>query len=351
MSARIDGSSIIVDDSKEASQIYNRGWFGAPQPGGSLRLDLIEALYLLESGRIEVRGGKKRLAFEQLFRLGNKALENFEIQYLVYRDLRGRGYVVKGNRGSADFRVFPRGGSPSKTPSKWWVCALSERTLFSFKKILSDLSVSKGLRKNLLLAIVDEEGDVTYYEVKIANPSGRHSGKTKMAPTEALFTGDRVIIGDSDAGESFLRSNFFGKLLGDKLQLSLIEAAFLADRSLLVLRNSKTGRKISNETLKRHARRLQRDFDLRLKAYEDLKDRGLIVKTGFKYGSHFRAYEDDPNKMHARYLIHAVPKGYSAFWPEISRAIRLAHGVRKEILFGEIGSGGVEYLRLARCRP
>jgi len=351
MSARIDGSSVIVDDSKEANQIYNRGWFGAPQPGGALRLDLIEALYLVESGRMDVRDGRRRVAFEQLLRLGNKTLQNFEIQYLVYRDLRGRGYVVKGNRGSADFRVFPRGGSPSKTPSKWWVCALSERTMFSFDRTLADLSVSKGLRKNLLLAIVDEEGDVTYYEVKIVTPSGRHRGRAKMVPAEALFTGDRVIVMDPETGGSFLRSNFFGKLLGDKLQLSLIEAAYLADRSLLVLRNSKTGRKISNETLKRHARRLQRDFDLRLKAYEDLKERGLIVKTGFKYGSHFRAYEDDPDKMHARYLIHAVPKGYSAIWPEISRAIRLAHGVRKEILFGEIGSGEVEYLRLARCRP
>jgi len=119
----------------------------------------------------------------------------------------------------------------------------------------------------------------------------------------------------------------------------------------LSLRNANSGRAVECGQLKRLARRIQRDFDLRLEAYKDLKEKGLVVKTGFKYGSHFRAYEGDPNRMHARFLVHAVPQDYSAIWPEISRAIRLAHGVRKEILFGRIGGKDVEYIRLSRCRP
>ena len=88
----------------------------------------------------------------------------------------------------------------------------------------------------------------------------------------------------------------------------------------------------------------------RLRAYEDLTARGVISKTGFKYGAHFRAYEGDPEVHHAKYLVHVVPKGHRGAWPEISRAVRLAHGVKKQILFGEVGDG-VRYVKLERVRP
>jgi len=77
----------------------------------------------------------------------------------------------------------------------------------------------------------------------------------------------------------------------------------------------------------------------------------MVVKTGFKYGTHFRVYEDDPEKTHARYLVHALPEDYSTTWPEMSRAVRLAHGVKKEILFAWVREQGTEYLRLTRVRP
>lgn len=351
MPGRLSDSHVIVDDSAEASQIYNRGWYGNPQSGGALKLEILEALYLLETGRLSVLREGEPIDFVQLFKLGNRDLPNFEIKYLVYRDLRGRGYVVKSNGGSADFRVFPRGGTPSKTTSKWWVSALSERSLFRLEKVLEDLTKSKGLRKDLLLAIVDEEGDVTYYEVRKANPAGRQKKKQISERIEGLFTGDRVIIDDPHAAQSLQKDHFFGKLLGDRLQLSLIEAAYLMSSGQLSLKSAKSGRGMNTAQLRSHARKVQRDFDLRLKAYEDLKGRGLVVKTGFKYGSHFRAYEGDPNRTHARFLVHAVPEDYSTIWPEMSRAIRLAHGVRKEILFGRVGKGEIDYIRLSRCRP
>jgi len=352
MAGQVVDDHVIIEDQSESSQIYNRGWYGTPQSGGSLKLDLIEALYLLETERLIVKTGDSTLGFMDLMRLGNKIDKNFEIRYLVYRDLRSRGYIVKSDGGMADFRVFPRGGSPSKTPSKWWVFALSERSLFDLDAILASLASGKGLRKELLLAIVDEEGDVTYYEIRQASPAGRTRKAKADQVAEGFFTGDRVIVSDPSAAKALHEGQFYGRLLGDKLQLSLIEASYLADSGHLVLRNARTGRPMDAEQLKRHARKTQRDFDLRLKAYEDLRKRGLIVKTGFKYGSHFRAYEGDPNKMHARFLIHAVPDGYIAFWPEISRAIRLAHGVRKEILFCKVGDDDeVEYVKLMRYRP
>ena len=151
---------------------------------------------------------------------------------------------------------------------------------------------------------------------------------------------------------SYLHGNgFYGKELGEALQLSLIETAHLMRKGILTVKNGKTGRAISQDTFLRQARKVQRDFDTRLQVYEDLKSKGLIVKTGFKYGSHFRAYAEHPDTCHARFLVHAVPKSYKSMWPEISRAIRLAHGVKKEMLFGLVSRDGTEYIKLKRVRP
>jgi tRNA-intron endonuclease len=90
---------------------------------------------------------------------------------------------------------------------------------------------------------------------------------------------------------------------------------------------------------------------LRLHTYRDLKAKGLVAKTGFKYGTHFRVYEGDPANHHSKYLVHAVPEEYSTTWAEVSRAIRLAHGVKKEVLFASVGGPEVLYIRLKRVRP
>jgi tRNA-intron endonuclease len=144
---------------------------------------------------------------------------------------------------------------------------------------------------------------------------------------------------------------FFGKLMGERLQLSLLETAYLMEIGVVILRHSTTGRTIDLDDFKEKARQIQADFDLRLHIYKDLKARGLIVKTGFKYGTHFRAYEADPDHHHAKYLFHALPPGFTSTWPEISRAVRLSHGVKKEMLFGMKLRQGGRYLNLKRVRP
>jgi len=84
--------------------------------------------------------------------------------------------------------------------------------------------------------------------------------------------------------------------------------------------------------------------------YRDLRSRGVVVKTGFKYGTHFRAYEGDPEKIHARYLVHSLPADYRGGWPEVSRAVRLAHGVKKHLVLASCGES-IAYVHLERVRP
>lgn len=351
MTGQLKGSDVWVEDQAEASQIHNKGFYGVPQSGGTLKLDLMEAVYLVESERLEIASDGEPLGTSDLLRLAHRLSEGFEVRYLVYRELRQRGYVVKLGHHPLDFRVFPRGGSPNKTPSKWWVAAISERSTFDLGKLLEDLDRTTDVRKNLLLAIVDEESDVTYYEVRRVHPKGKLGAVDLTKSVDGILMADRVLVPDKESAAAIHGGQFFGKLIGPTLQLSLIEAMFLVEIGVLKLRDAKSNREVSSTSLKKRARSLQPDFDLRLDAFKDMKDRGLVVKTGFKYGSHFRAYEGDPGKQHARYLVHAVPKDYTAMWPEISRAVRLAHGVKKEILLGRVSEKEVEYVGLNRYRP
>jgi len=345
----IDGE-ILVQDEREASQIYEKGQFGTPQSGGGLKLDLMEGIYLKESGRLEVMRKGRKVKMERLIRLANGLIPCFEIKYLVYRDLRQRGYVVKGNIPPLDFRVFPRGGGPNRTPSKYWVCALSERSVFDLEELTKILSRVMEVRKELLLAVVDEESDLTYYVVQDVRPKGRvPQQKLKLLAT-ATFLEDRSLVLDPEEAKRLHETEFFGKMVGNRLQLSLLETAHLLKRGVIEVRNARTGRKMGLERFMREARKVQPDFDLRLRVYEDLKDRGIVVKTGFKYGSHFRAYVGRPDRDHAKYLVHAFPHNYRGMWPEISRAVRLAHGVKKTILLGRVGNN-IRYIRLQRVRP
>jgi len=352
MTGKLAGNEVLVEDQAEASQIHNKGSYGVPQTGGGLKLDLMEAIYLVESERLEILSDDKKLSASTLLMLGHKSSEGFEVRYLVYRELRQRGYIVKLGQPPLDFRVFPRGGAPTKTPSKWWVSAISERSTFDLSKSLEHLDRTNDVRKKLLLAVVDEESDVTYYDVKRVTPKGKLGAVDLSRTMDGVLMADRVLIPDPESVLALHSGGHnFGKQIGPTLQLSLIEAAFLVELGALKLTDAKVGRSVNLATLKRRARALQPDFALRLEAFKDLKGRGLIVKTGFKYGSHFRAYEGDQNTQHARYLVHAVPEDYTAMWPEVSRAVRLAHGVKKEILLGKVSKKEVEYVSLSRYRP
>ncbi len=258
--------------------------------------------------------------------------------------------MVKEGIPPLDFRVFSRGSGPDKGPTKYWVLAVSERSVFDLPELEAILEDVAKVRKQLMLCVVDEESDITFYRVTKAAPKGELVVGGGESRVEAIFLRDRAIVHDPQGAKDLYESGFYGKMLGDSLHLSLLETVYLLKRGVMVVRRAQTGRAMGLKALLREAKRIQPDFDLRLRVYEDLKERGIIVKTGFKYGSHFRGYEGDPEGHHAKYLIHALPQDFRGMWPEISRAVRLAHGVRKEILLGRTGPS-VEYVRIQRIRP
>ncbi|HUR68256.1 MAG TPA: tRNA-intron lyase [Candidatus Thermoplasmatota archaeon] len=351
---------VLVADEKEANALYNKGFFGVPQSGGSLQLDLIEALYLLENRRLSVRDHD----VASLLRHASAAEHDFEIRYIVYRDLRDRTFVVKPSNltdpvhqrhdvtpvTTGVYNVYARGAVPGRSPSTHLVRCASERGALDGPALLAEIDRAKKHQKLLLVALVDEEGDLTYFDA-------REPSLSADAPTlphhasDAHLLDDRVVVSDPDQGKALFADGYFGRDVGIGHQLSFPEAVYLAEAGKLTVLSA-DGRTIVGEALLRErASALEPDFPLRLALYGDLRRRGLVVKTGFKFGTHFRIYTGAPDEEHAPYLVHALPAERRVAWPEVAGFVRLAHGVRKRLFFAVPTGPGFRLLELARRKP
>nr|EGQ40771.1 MAG: tRNA intron endonuclease [Candidatus Nanosalinarum sp. J07AB56] len=176
---------------------------------------------------------------------------------------------------------------------------------------------------------------------------------------EAKLLNDSVHIPDSDAAEDVHSELYYGKMREGVLELSLPEAMHLVDRQEIEV--SKNGEKLSREKTFETFCSQDGDFDQKYTVYDDLRDRGFIVKTGFKFGTHFRTYprgvnpyKEGPktNQEHTQRLVHAVHESREWSMEEISRLVRLAENVRADFVFGVVDSEhDVTYYEIDRLTP
>ena len=160
---KLSGDRAFSEREKAINQFYNKRYFGQIV-NGKLFLSLIEAAYLREKEKIRVVDGERELSFEDIVELGRRRDEGFDIKYLVYRDLRDRGYVVKSAlKFGSHFRVYRRGLDEH---SQWLVWVVPENLHFSPNDITARVRVAHGVRKNMIMAVVDEDNDVVYYEIE-----------------------------------------------------------------------------------------------------------------------------------------------------------------------------------------
>ncbi|MEE8358994.1 MAG: tRNA-intron lyase [Candidatus Hydrothermarchaeales archaeon] len=159
---------------------------------------------------------------------------------------------------------------------------------------------------------------------------------------------DRVILREPSL-VSKLYEKGFGRMVDNSLELSLLEALFLLERdSITISENEKS--LTSDDLLKRVD---EEEFMLRYRVFKDFRERGYVVKSGFKFGAHFRVYERGKyTDAHSVYLVHAVTEGDSLSFHELSRAIRLSQSVKKEMIFAVVDDeGDVTYYTIDRITP
>lgn len=343
------GNKIAVERPKDVGRLFNKSHFGIVVAGNNLYLSLLEGIFLIDEGKIRVFQNKRELDFKELVQKAIYEIPHFEIKYLIFKDLRKRGLFVKQSEGKSlfDFSLSKKFCDIEKL---CLVCAFSERDTIPIEDVVNFAIFSERKDAFLWFAIVDEEGDLTYYEVSKLDLKGEIV-RGKFKKIEGFLMDNQVIIFNKKSSRELIEKEFFGKPFGKGLQLSLIEALYLFKCGFLTLKNSHGKNTISIERFIENIRKTQIDIDDRILVFTDLKKRGLIVKTGFKFGTHFRVYSKNPDLIHAEYLVHVVSKDFVVSWPDFSRAVRLAHSVNKEIIFAIVKDCDIDYIRFGRLKP
>ncbi len=365
MDATYDGD--LVRAGRQArEQFYDARGYGRPDDGGVV-LAPVEAAHLLFRGDLDVvvdgREGHDgdRLDFRSF--LASTAVS--EVAFFVYKDLRDRGFYLTPTLDSrvgdetGDFVVYPRGKGPWDDTVAYRVRAVSERAEVTADE-LQALAAADGDGTGVL-AVVDEESELTYLEID--SPTITGSTHHDLEPVTGDLLADRVLVWDPPT--SLHERAFYGQRLdenGGPVQLSLVEAAYLASNGTLSVVDGEgdagdaaqdgdgeqavieRGRSVEGER-----------FDRRLRVYSALRTAGVAPKTGFKFGADFRTYAhvDSVDDLgHSETLVRVLSPTYAFAPRDLALDVRLAHGVRKRIVFALTGAtAGIEWLSVERLTP
>lgn len=333
MKARFEEGAVRLGP--EGRVLYEQGGYGRPEKNG-LRLAPEEVLYLVHRQRIEVEG----CTFDDLLHAFSSDRKFLKV-FLVYRDLRERGYAVQ--TGPQDFRVFRRGQRPGYGESLYLVRVLSERHQLDLGVLEQEARASSNLRKQYVLAVVDDEDELTYYEVRVKEPP---SGLPfdPIPGFEARVAGfSGVVLHPPEE----LGRQWFGRPLDrNRLLLSPVEVASLARRGICAIRTGEG--EIDWQEFVEMARAEDPELPEKAMVFTDLRERGLIPKTGYKFGHHFRVYCRD--STHSEMLVHAIGREQRPPMSAIARSVRLAHSVKKKMLFACVYPEGIRYIEFGRIK-
>ena len=161
---------------------------------------------------------------------------------------------------------------------------------------------------------------------------------------QCKLVGSSISVFDHDiATFLYTGGRYFGKPIGvrkpkpniyyDKpLELSLIEGYYLMKKEKIEILDPKNNREVSSEELHEIAEKSYENFLSKYEIYEDLRDKGYVVRPGLKFGADFAVYKKGPGIDHSPYLIQVLPKHANLTAIDIVRAGRLANSVKKKFI-------------------
>lgn len=275
-------SKIAYATDQSTKDVLRKSYFGSLN-GDRLELSPEEVLYLMDVRRAScISPNDTQLSFNDVaieFSTNSK----FIARYVTYKDWRDRGLILK----DPDESIGDSGKSQLKKYSS----------------------------SNLKLKAYSLEG--------------------------VFFPADlTTIVDDSESGKGIYEELWFGqhgtykvKEHGILNKLDIYETIFLMERDALRITNM-TKREIIETATKRRP-----DFLKLYEIYSDWRGKGYVIKTGFKFGTHFRLYfpgakptKIGENWIHSLHVIHVFPRDAKLLISEWARVIRVAHSVRKTFI-------------------
>jgi tRNA-intron endonuclease len=172
---------VIIPDIEDGHRIWSLGYYGkpmgiskpkAPTFNKPLLLDLIEAIYLMKKGILRVKAltTNEDLEVDDIIKYAKKSYERFEEKYLVYEDLRNRGYIViSGLKFGTDFAVYEKG--PGLEHAPYIVDVLNIKSIINTDELIRAGRLATSVRKRFIIAIPNiVTGDVKYLVFKWWKP-------------------------------------------------------------------------------------------------------------------------------------------------------------------------------------
>ena len=157
----------VVLEPKLQQQLNQKGYGEIGE--SKLLLKSFESLYLLFTDRLTIFKGKKNVDFDSYLQICKKQDKDILTKFLVYRDLRNRGYTVKDGLGfGSDFTVYDKPFS-QKLPSKFLVFSLNEGKHEKISNMQKKIEKISKIGKEPIIAVVQRQGEIIYYKISNMN--------------------------------------------------------------------------------------------------------------------------------------------------------------------------------------
>jgi len=162
----IKNQSIILEPNRQ-QELEQKGY--GDMVKDKLVLKPFESLYLLYTGKLALFKGKKNIGFDLFLQICKKQDESILTKFLVYRDLRTRGYTVKDGFGfGSDFRVYAKGDFGEKG-AKFLVFGLNEGKQEKIGKLQKKVEEITKMGKEPIIAVIQRQGEIIYYKISRMN--------------------------------------------------------------------------------------------------------------------------------------------------------------------------------------
>ncbi len=286
---RFSNASFPVERSAP-SRTYNRYRIGKIIDG-DLYLDKFEISYLVLQAKYPFGNMESSARLSLLSEFLDQ--ENDLETTLAFSHLKAKGYTIKGEQSTLRIR--------KKSSRQWEFLVIVQREDEYLRLEANEPPEA------VIYCIVDEEGDVSFYSISRDDPTG--SNMVEDADYKPVKIGKYLLQGNTNESTKIKRIGFDIYLSSKQFD----DFALLPEDLLLLVK--------------------------------DLKDRGIIARTGFKYGANFRLYTRSIEEHSDYLLLYAENKQLK--WYEISRAVRVASAVHKSLLIA-YNSDGIRYLKIKR---
>jgi tRNA-intron endonuclease, archaea type len=171
---------IVIESGKQQDQLRSKGY------GEKIKdmyiLESYEALFLLYCKRLVLKKQKNILNFSNFLQTLLKIDLFIFTKFLIFRDLRTRGYIAKEGFGFGnDFRVYER-GEYSRKAAKYVIFGINEGISIKANTLFQNIRSIEKMGKEAIIAVIERRGEIIYYKVN----QKRFSQNVKFLPEQKI---------------------------------------------------------------------------------------------------------------------------------------------------------------------